>query len=103
MAYDKPVTIQQIDEDTEQWSDLWNLHARINNRSKGSEVVQGGAVQSQSMRYFEFRYFDGIEVLDRNRGLYRLVYRGRVFNIIDYDDYMESHKTVRIKAESYGD
>ena len=102
MTYDKPITIQVMDQDTELWSDLWSLHARIN-KSTGTEFVEAGANQSQATKVFELRYFSGLEDVDYNRGLYRIVYRGHTFNIVDYDDYMEKHQVVKIKAVSYGD
>ena len=102
MTYDKPITIQKIDEDSELWSDLWNLHARVN-KTTGSEYVEAGANRSQSTKTFELRYFNGLEAIDYNRGLYRIKYRGHTYNILDYDDYMESHINVKIKAVSYGD
>lgn len=102
MTYDKPITIQKIDEDTELWSDLWDLHARVN-KTTGSEYVEAGANRSQSTKTFELRYFNGLEAIDYNRGLYRIKYRGYTYNILDYDDYMETHINVKIKAVSYGD
>lgn len=102
MAYDKPITIQKIDESTEVWSDHWNLHARVN-KTTGSEYVEAGANRSQSTKTFELRYFNGLEAIDYNRGLYRIKYRGHTYNILDYDDYMETHINIKIKAVSYGD
>lgn len=102
MTFDKPITIQKINQDTEQWSNLWPLHARIN-KTTGSEYVEAGADRSQSTKTFEVRYFAGIEDIDFNRGLYRIIYRGHTFNIVDYDDYMESHQVVKLKAVSYGE
>lgn len=102
MAFDKPIVIQKIDQDTETWSDLWPLHARIN-KTTGTEFVEAGADRSQSTKTFELRYFTELEDVDFNRGLYRIMYRNHVYNIVDYDDYMEKHQTVRLKAVSYGD
>lgn len=102
MTFDRPIVIQKIDQETEQWSDLWPLHARIN-KTTGSEYVEAGADRSQSTKTFELRYFAGLEDVDFNRGLYRIIYRGHTFNIVDYDDYMESHQVVKLKAVSYGD
>lgn len=102
MTFDKPIVIQKIDQETEQWSNLWPLHARIN-KTTGSEYVEAGADRSQSTKTFEVRYFAGIEDIDFNRGLYRILYRGHTFNIVDYDDYMESHQVVKLKAVSYGE
>lgn len=101
MVFDKPITIQKINEDTEIWEDLFNLHARVN-KSNGSEYLNAGAVQSKSNRVFEVRYFPGLEAIDDSRGLYRIIYKGRLFNITDYDDYLETHKTVKLLGVSYG-
>lgn len=102
MTFDKPIVIQKIDQDTETWSDLWSLHARIN-KTTGTEFVEAGADRSQSTKTFELRYFTELEDVDFNRGLYRIMYRDHAYNIVDYDDYMEKHQTVRLKAVSYGD
>lgn len=102
MTFDRPIVIQTIDQETEQWSNLWPLHARIN-KTTGSEYVEAGADRSQSTKTFEVRYFAGIEDIDFNRGLYRIIYRGHTFNIVDYDDYMEYHQVVKLKAVSYGE
>ena len=102
MTFDKPIVIQKIDQDTEEWSDLWPLHARIN-KTTGTEFVEAGADRSQSTKTFELRYFTDLEDVDFNRGLYRIMYRDHTYNIVDYDDYMEKHQTVRLKAVSYGD
>jgi SPP1 family predicted phage head-tail adaptor len=102
MTFDKPIVIQKIDQDTEEWSDLWPLHARIN-KTTGTEFVEAGADRSQSTKTFELRYFTELEDVDFNRGLYRIMYRDHAYNIVDYDDYMEKHQTVRLKAVSYGD
>lgn len=101
MVYDKPITIQAINEDTELWEDLYNLHARVN-KSNGSEYLNAGAIQSKSTRVFEVRYFKDLEVIDVNRGRYRIIYRGQTYNITDYDDYLEQHKTIKLLGESYG-
>ena len=102
MTYDKPIIIQKIDEVTELWADHWDLHARVN-KTTGAEYVEAGADRSQSTKTFEVRYFAGLSAIDTDRGLYRIKYRGHTYNIIDYDDYMESHINVRLKAVSYGD
>lgn len=101
MLFDKPITIQKIDEDTERWTNLYYLHARVN-KSGGSEYLNAGANQSKSNRVFEVRYFKGLENIDNKRGLYRIVYRGVLYNITDYDDFQEQHKTVKLLGVSYG-
>lgn len=101
MTYDKPILIQKLNENTEEWKDLYILHARVN-KSGGSEYLNAGANQSKSNRLFEVRYFKDLENIDDNRGLYRILYRGKPYNITDYDDYLEQHKTVKLLGVSYG-
>lgn len=101
MVYDKPIIIQKINEDTEKWEDLYKLHAKVN-KSGGSEYLNAGANQSKSNRVFEVRYFKALEDIDDNRGLYRIVYRGKPYNITDYDDFQEQHKSVKLLGVSYG-
>lgn len=103
MVYDKPIIIQKRNEDTEKWEDLFDkpLHAKVN-KSGGSEYLNAGANQSRSNRVFEVRYLKALEDIDDNRGLYRLIYRGRFYNITDYDDYLEEHKTIKLLGVSYG-
>lgn len=99
MIYDKPITIQKIDKSTEAWSDLYNLHARVN-KSSGSEYLNAGANQSKATLVFEVRFFKELEDINYKRGSYRIVYRGRPFNITDYDDFQEEHKTVKLLGVS---
>lgn len=101
MVYDKPIIIQKIDTTTRVWSDLYKPHARVN-KTGGSEYLNAGANQSKSTRVFEIRYFKDLEDIDENRGIYRIIYRGRTYNITDYDDYLEEHKTVKLLGVSYG-
>jgi len=103
VVYDKPIIIQKINEDTEEWEDLFDkpLHAKVN-KSGGSEYLNAGANQSKSNRVFEIRYFKDLEDIDENRGMYRIIYRDKPYNITDYDDYLEQHKTVKLLGVSYG-
>ena len=96
-AFDKPITIQILDEETETWKDLFTkpLHARVN-KSSGSEYLDAGASRSRETRVFEVRYFKELEPIALNTQIYRLIYRNAVYNITDYDDYMEMHQTVKL-------
>lgn len=100
MPFDKPITIQQIDPATEKWTDLYKLHANVN-KSNGSEYLNAGANQSKATLVFDVRYFKDLENIQYDRGSYRIDYRGRYFNITDYDDFKEEHKTVKLLGVSY--
>ena len=47
MTYDKPITIQVQDADTELWADKLKLHARVN-KTGGGTSVNAGADQYQA-------------------------------------------------------
>lgn len=95
MAFNLPIEIQKIDETTESWSHLYNLHAEIN-KSNGSEYLNTGAERSKATLVFKVRYFKSLEDIFLNTQLYRIVYRGNIYNIEDYDDFKEQHKTIRL-------
>lgn len=103
MSYAKniPITIQKQDPESEKWSDEFKLHARIT-RTKGSEYLKTGAVQSQYERVFEVMYFPALKDVEFNTGIYRIVYNNTFFNITDYDDFMDEHKNVKLVGVSYG-
>lgn len=99
-AYNIPIKVQKLDEKSEKWSDYLNLHARIT-RSKGSEYLKAGAVQSKAERIFEVRYQAGLKDIEFNTPLYRIVYADNFYNIVDYDDFMEKHINVKLVGLSY--
>lgn len=101
MTYDKPIIIQLQDPDTEEWADKWKLHARVN-KTGGGQTQTAGAGQYQATLTFEVRYFKALEELRYNPQPFRVVYRGHSFKLVDYDDYMEQHRTVKLMGEAYG-
>ena len=100
MRYDKPLTVQVQDENTEEWADLLHLHARAN-KTGGGQSLNAGADQYHASLTFEVRYCAELEGLRYAPQLYRLVYRGHTFKLTDYDDYMEQHRTVRLVGVLY--
>lgn len=101
MDYDKIIIIQKQDPDTEKWKDRWRLHARVN-KSGGGQTLTAGADQYKATLTFELRYFSALEDLRYNPQPYRILYRGHSFKMVDYDDFMEQHRTVKIVGEAYG-
>jgi head-tail adaptor len=97
-----PITVQRMDLDTEQWSDLLNLHALQVNRAGGGEAFNAGAEQFHLRMTFDVRWCKAVDELRWDTQSHRIVYRGHTFNIVDYDDYMEQHITVRLTGEAYG-
>jgi SPP1 family predicted phage head-tail adaptor len=99
--FDRPITIQKIDELTEEWVDVYKVHARINKAKSDTEYLNAGAVKGKRNLTFEVRYFKALEDISYNTERYQVVYQGIPFNIVDYDDFMLQHKTVKLLGVSY--
>lgn len=100
MTYDKPIVIQTQDATTEAWADTLSLHARVN-KTGGGTSLSAGADQYQVRLTFELRYVSALERIAYGVQPYRIVYRGHHFKVLDYDDYMEQHLTVKLVGELY--
>ena len=97
-----PITIQRQDPDTELWTDHLKLHAMQINRSGGSETANAGAGQYHPRLTFTVRWCKELEALRYNTQEHQIMYKGHTYNIVDWDDYMEQHLTVKIVGEAYG-
>ena len=100
MMYDKPILIQMKDETTEDWSNRFRVHARVN-KTGGGTNQNAGADRFLATLTFEIRYFKELEELRYAPQLYRIIYRGHTFKLTDYDDFMEQHRTVKLVGEHY--
>lgn len=100
MTYDKPVIIQKQDEITEKWGNVLFLHAHVN-KTGGSQSYAADAEQFHAKLNFDFRYCRALEEIRYQPQIYRILYRHHQFQITDYDDYQEQHRTVRIVGVLY--
>lgn len=101
MSY-HPLTIQVIDQDTEEWSDHLHLHALQVNKTGAGENFNAGAEQYHPRLTFRLRWCKALTAIENNTQLYRIVYEGQTYNIQDYDDYMRKHETVNLVGVAYG-
>lgn len=99
-VYDKPITIQRIN-DSEDWEDVFKVHAFINKAKSDNEFLNAGAIQAKRSLTFEVRYFAALEDVSFNLQSYRILYKGRPFDIKDFDDFMLKHETVKLLGVSY--
>ena len=97
-----PLTIQVQDPETEAWTDLLQLHATNVNKTGGGETYSAGAEQFRPRLTFELPWCKALEDVVYAPQVHRIVYRGRTFDIQDYDDFMEQHRTVRLVGVAYG-
>lgn len=101
MSY-HPFIIQVQDPDTEEWTDHLLLHALKVNKTGGGESSSAGAEQFHLRLTFEVRWCKVLENVIHSPQVHRIVYRGQTYNLQDYDDYMEQHRTVRLVGVAYG-
>ena len=99
--FDRPITIQKINELTEDWDDVYKVHASINKAKANSEYFNAGAIQGKVSLVFEIRYFKDLEAINYDMQSYRIVHNGTTYNIIDYDDYKLLHKTIKLLGVNY--
>lgn len=100
-TFDRPIIIQRIDEESETWVDLYKLHASVNKAKSDNEYLGSGAIQSKVSLTFEIRFFNALKDVCNNTQSYRILFENTPYNIVDYDDYMLRHKTVKLLGESY--
>lgn len=98
--FDKPIIIQKIDKD-EKWHDLFHLHARVNKARADNQYLTAGSTRVQKREVFEVRYFHKLKALDESHQSYRIIYDGAPYALEDYDDFMDSHITVKLLGVSY--
>lgn len=97
-----PLKIQVMDQDTEEWTDHLQLHARQVNKAPAGESFAAGAEQYHPRLTFTLPWCKALENVAYNTQQHRIVYRGKTYNIQDYDDYMEQHIEVKIVGVAYG-
>ena len=86
--------------DGKAWYPTARMHAKVN-RGASAEAVEAGAVQSQVRLTFDVRYSPLVADIQYRTQAYRISYGGHLYNILSYDDYMESHRSVRLTGVSY--
>lgn len=99
--YDKPIIIQVQDPETEEWRVKLGLHASVN-KTRGGAAFSAGTDQHKTSLTFKVRYVKALEEIAYNTQPYRILYQGRPFKVVDYDDYMEKHREIKLVGEYYG-
>ena len=100
MAYNKPILVQEQDPNTEQWADVLHLHAEVN-KTGGGTSFSAGADRYRSTLTFRVRYVRKLEDIANGPQPFRIIYRGRKYKVVDYDDYMERHHDIKMVGELY--
>lgn len=100
MRYLHMIELQYLPKGSSEWASVARMHAGVN-KTSGDEYLAGGAIQSQEFLTFTVRYCAAVAGIRRNTQRYRVLYKGSVYKIQDYDDFQEQHKSVKLKGVSY--
>ena len=88
MAINKPIKIQKLNVETEEWQDYYNCCAEVN-KSSGSEYFNSKT---------KVRYLRKLEDTIFNSSQYRIIYKNNIFNIINIDDKQEKRLKITFVA-----
>lgn len=105
-AYREPVTIQKssvtvdgIGNHTAKWDEYYRGYAYMNNLS-GSEYWEAAQTQSENTVMFILRYHPILAEIG-TKG-YRLVHRGKQYDITSIDNVKYKNETIKIRAKAKG-
>lgn len=99
MILNQKIQIQKFNEDNDSYSDYYSCHAQVN-KTGGNEYLIAGAVSTKNKFTFIVRYCEELKKLQFDTQSYRIIFNGIIFNILDADDFMQRHKTIKIIGES---
>lgn len=101
-AYRESVTIEkngytedEIGNQVVAWKEYYRGYAYMNNLS-GSEYWEAAQTQAQNTVMFIFRFHPLLEAMNTKE--YRLVYRGKEYNITSIDNVQYKNETIKIRA-----
>lgn len=99
MILNQKIQIQKLNDDNDSYSNYYSCHAQVN-KTGGNEYLIAGAVSTKNKFTFIVRYCEELKNLQFDTQTYRIVFNGVIFNILDADDFMQRHKTIKIIGES---
>lgn len=105
-AYREPVTVEKssvsvdgIGNHTAAWSEYYRGYAYMNNLS-GSEYWEAAQTQSENTVIFILRYHPLLTEME-SKG-YRLVHRGKPYDITSIDNVQYKNESIKIRATAKG-
>lgn len=99
MILNQKIQIQKLNDDNDSYSAYYSCHAQVN-KTGGNEYLIAGSVSTKNKFTFIVRYCEELKNLQFDTQTYRIVFDGIIFNILDADDFMQRHKTIKIIGES---
>lgn len=102
-AYREPITIEksgytedEIGNQIQGWAEYYKGYAYMNNLS-GSEYWEAAQTQAESTVMFFLRFHKLLETMNTKE--YRLVHRGKEYNITFIDNVQYKNETIKIRAK----
>lgn len=99
MILNQKIMIQKLNEENNSYSDYYTCHSQVN-KTSGNEYLIAGAVSTKNKFTFVVRYCEELKNLQFDTQTYRIIFNDIIFNIVDVDDFMQRHKTIKIIGES---
>ena len=88
MAMNKQIKIQKLDTDTEEWEDYYTCYAEVN-KASGKEYFNARTNVTENTYNFKVRYLSKLEDTIFNTSQYRILYKNKIFDLINVDDKQE--------------
>ena len=97
MAKTKLIEFQVLDPESEEWKHYYSCCAEIN-KASGREYFNARTTITENTYNFKVGYIGKLENIVFNTSQYRIIYRNRIFDIINSDDKQEKHINVTFTA-----
>ncbi len=97
MAMNKPIIIQKLNAETEEWQNYYSCFAEVN-KSSGKEYFNAKTNITENTFNFKVRYIEKLSNIVFDTTGYRIIYKKNVFNIINADDKQERHINITLVA-----
>lgn len=101
MSIGDPLVIESLDEYGE-WSVYMRAHALNVNKDRSRESYDAGGEQDSETVKFRIRWSRKASAIEFDKPSYRIVWKGRPFDIRGYDDYQYQHRTIDLRCVSHG-
>lgn len=95
------ITIEKLGADGV-WKRHMILHCLNVNKTRSSEYVAAGGEQNAAYVTFRVRWNKILSEIEFDTPSYRIIWRGRTFDVRGYDDYQYQRKRVDLMGVSYG-
>lgn len=98
MAMNKLIKFQELNPETEEWSDYYSCYAEIN-KASGKEYFNARTNITENTYNFKVRNITKLQKIPFNTSQYRILYNGNIFNIKNVDDKQEKHIKLTFVAD----